>query len=334
MSANGDGQQPAPQGLREFARQLWGVFRGSLFRQRVAVSPVLPEAPGLPRHCEPLSRILLTDGVGRTLFEEYADHRAAEHGDEETGWLLMGLRERDEAIALATLPAGTQRDAGVAHVRFNSSGQALASRIVRQTDRRLVILGVVHTHPGSLRHPSDGDFQGDSLWVKHLRGGEGVFGIGTADGPRLSSPPPRMAVFASRPRPNVHSLGELCFSWYSLRLGQSHYEPLPVELTLGPDLARPLHAVWSTLEEHAERLDRLYRQQAGVTCSVTEDERGFALTVTVPLAEPGDAIRVLLWPKEVRYYVLRGGEVFAVDCPADCIDQGVYLLMAELAAQG
>ena len=65
-----------------------------------------------------------------------------------------------------------------------------------------------------------------------------------------------------------------------------------------------------------------------------EDERGAALAVTVPLAEAGDAIRVLLWPKEeVRYYVLRGGEVFAVDCPAESVDQGVYLLMAELAAR-
>src|SRR5262249_58506485 len=140
----------------------------------------------------------------------------AEHGDEETGWVLMGLRERDEAIALATLPAGTQRDAGVAHVRFNSSGQALASRIVRQTDRRLVILGVVHTHPGSLRHPSDGDFQGDSHWVKQLRGGEGVFGIGTADAPRFASLGSRAAVFASRPRPNVQCVRELCFCWDAL----------------------------------------------------------------------------------------------------------------------
>jgi proteasome lid subunit RPN8/RPN11 len=333
MPASGNGQLPAQQGFRDFARQLWGVLQGSLFRQRVLMAPAVHEAPGLPRHYEPLRRVLLTDGVGRTLFEEYVAHRNAEDGDEETGWVLMGLRERDEAIVLATLPAGTQRDAGVAHVRFNSSGQALASRIVRQADRRLGILGVVHTHPGSLRHPSDGDFQGDTLWVKQLRGGAGVFGIGTADGPPLSSSGPRAAVYASHPRPNVQCLGELCFSWYALRAGQSHYEPLPVELTIGPDLARSLHDVWPTLEEHAERLDRLYRQQAGVTCTVLEDERGSALVVTVPLAEAGAAIRVLLWPKEVRYYVLRGGEVFAVDCPAESVDQGVYLLMAELAAR-
>src|SRR5262249_4519992 len=205
MLANGDG--PTQPGLRDFARQLWGVLQRSLFRQPGALAPMVQEVPGRPKHLEPLRRVLLTDGVGRTLFEEYAAHRDAENGDEETGWVLMGLRERDEAIALATLPAGTQRDAGVAHVRFNSSGQALASRIVRQSDRRLGILGVVHTHPGSLRHPSDGDFQGDTLWVKQLRGGQGVFGIGTADGSPVASPGPRTAVFASRPRPHVQCLG-------------------------------------------------------------------------------------------------------------------------------
>src|SRR5947209_15920624 len=232
MPLNGDGERdPAQQGLGDFARQLWGVLQRSLFRQRVAISSAVQEAPRLPKHYEPLRRVLLTDGVGRTLFEEFAAHRAEERGDEETGWVLMGLREHDEAIALATLPAGTQRDAGVAHVRFNSSGQALASRIVRQADRRLTILGVVHTHPGSLRHPSDGDLQGDAQWVARLRGGEGVFAIGTADGRKPL--PGRAALFAERPRPNVQCLGELCFSWYSLRAGQRGYHALPVELTLG-----------------------------------------------------------------------------------------------------
>ena len=130
----------------------------------------------------PLERVLLTDGVGRTLFEEFAGHRSEARGEEETGWVLLGLREAREAVVLATLPAGALRDASVAHVRFNSNAQALASRIVRQTDRRLTTLGVVHTHPGSLRHPSDGDFRGDGQWVANLRGKEGVFGIGTADG--------------------------------------------------------------------------------------------------------------------------------------------------------
>jgi len=273
--------------------------------------------------------VRLTDGVGRTLFEEYAAHRGTEQGHEETGWVLLGLRERDEAVALATLPAGTHSDTGVAHVRFNSLGQAVGSRIVRQHDRRLTILGVVHTHPGSLRHPSDGDFQGDSAWVRHLRGGEGIFGIGTADVRSASHD----GLFAESPRANVQTLGELCFSWYSLGVGQRQYRPLPVELTLGPDLARPLHDVWPVLEEHAERLDRLFPQQTGLRCQAGEDGGGAALAVTVPLADGGDSIRVLLGNSVPRFVVKRGTDLFSVDPEAKNVEQGVYLLLAELAAQ-
>src|SRR5271170_627045 len=79
------------------------------------------------RPCGPLQRIQITDGVGRTLFEEFACHRESACGEEETGWLLLGYRQADEAIVLATLPAGTQRDAGVSHVQFNTMGQAVGA---------------------------------------------------------------------------------------------------------------------------------------------------------------------------------------------------------------
>ena len=99
--------------------------------------------------------------------------------------------------------------------------QALGSRIVRQAHRRLNMLGVVHTHPGSLRHPSDGDYRADHHQsLRSLRGGEGVFGIGTADGD-----PAEGHLFAQQPRPNVQSMGELLLSWYSLRQGDTPPSP-------------------------------------------------------------------------------------------------------------
>jgi proteasome lid subunit RPN8/RPN11 len=273
--------------------------------------------------------LLLTDGVNRTLFEEYAAHRDSNRGEEETGWMLLGLREGDEAIALATLPAGTRREAGVAHVQFNSLAQAVGYRMIWQHDRRLTHLGVVHTHPGSLRHPSDADFRGDSQWVGQVRGKEGVFGIGTAD-----APPNANSLIARQPRPHVQCLGALCLSWYALAEGDANYRPLAVELTLGPDLARALHSVWSTIETHADRLDRLARQQAGVTFAVTAGPEGTAvLAVTLPLAEPGDALRVLLAEKEVCYLLERDGEILTADPHENRIDQGVYLLLAEIASQ-
>jgi hypothetical protein len=271
---------------------------------------------------------LLTDGVGRTLFEGYANHRSETRGEEETGWVLLGLREANEAVVLATLPAGAERDASVAHVLFNSTGQAIASRIIRQMDRRLTILGVVHTHPGSLRHPSDGDLRGDGQWVSRLRGNEGIFGIGTAD-----APPGPATLFAYQPRPHVQCLGDLRFSWYTLRHGEMAYRPLPVEVTIGPDLARPLHTIWPTLEAHGERIDRLFRQQTGIRFDVTCDDSGPGLLLTLPLADNGDEVRVLLRDQEVRYFVVRGDELLEVDHHDDFVDRGVYLLLAELAAR-
>ena len=316
------------QALVSTTYQLLDDFRRSWERARQpAAFPRPATAPVAPNYL-PLQRVLLTDGVSRTLFGEYARHRSASRGDEETGWVLLGLREASEAIVLATLPAGVEPDASTAHIRFNSAGQVVASRIVRQTDRRLTILGVVHTHPGSLRHPSDGDYRGDSEWVYHLRGKEGVFGIGTADAPGSGG-----TLFAYQPRPYVQCLGALRFSWYTLRYGASDYRPVPVEMTIGPDLARPLHSLWSVLEAHAERIERLYKQQAGLRFEVTSDEWGPGLVLTLPLAESGDAVRVLVRQKEVRYYVVRGGEVFAVEHSDDCLDRGVYLLLAELSAR-
>jgi proteasome lid subunit RPN8/RPN11 len=297
------------------------------FHRTVPPSPTPSSTPAAIAYA-PLERVMLTDGVGRTLFEEFASHRSEARGDEETGWVLLGLRQAKEAVVLATLPAGAERDASVAHVRFNSNAQALGSRIIRQTDRRLTILGVVHTHPGSLRHPSDGDLRGDGQWVANLRGKEGIFGIGTADGAETPG-----AQFAYQPRPHVQCLGGLRFSWYALGHGEAAYRPLPVELTIGPDLARSLHEIWPTLEFHAERIDRLCRQQAGMRFDVVSDEWGTGLLLTLPLAEPGDALRVLVRPKEVRYYLIRRGELLEVGHHDDCLDRGVYLLLAELAAR-
>ena len=267
----------------------------------------------------PLRHVTLTDEVSRTLFEEYAAHRQSHRGNEETGWTLLGLRDGDEAIILATLPAGAHCSAGVAHVQFNSSAQALGSRILRQGDRRLTMLGVVHTHPGSLRHPSDGDYQGDRQWVRTLRSGEGVFAIGTVDSRGGGDP-----MFARQPRPHVQALGELSFCWYALGQGDPDYREVPCRITLGPDLARPLHDVWESLEAHAEQLERLYRQQAGVVIQVVAGISGPALSVRIPVIEPYDSMRVLLEGDSVRYFLDRDEDIIEVDPKKERVDHAVY----------
>ena len=223
-----------------------------------------------------------------------------------------------------------ERDAGEAHVRFNSAAQAVASRAVRQKDRRLGMVGVVHTHPGSLRHPSGGDYKGDREWVRQLRGGEGVFGIGTAD----AEPVVDGTTIGCHPSPNTLCLGDLRFSWYTLAAGDKNYRPAPIELTIGPDLARDLRPVWLRLEAHAPRLDRLAQQQSRVRFEVVEGKYGPALGVAVGLADAGQTIRVVLDGPDVRYVYEAGETAFQVEPTAAGVDEGVYRILAELAARG
>jgi proteasome lid subunit RPN8/RPN11 len=288
-------------------------------------SPELLPAPSRKTY-QRLERVRVTDQVCRTMFEEFAEHRNTDRGEEEIGWVLLGVREEKEALVLATLPAGTYRNAGVAHVRFNSSGQALGSRIVRQWDKRLTLVGVVHTHPGSLRHPSDGDYQGDSLWVSQLRGGDGIFGIGTADAKGMNG-----ATVALQPEQHRQTLGELGFSWYALGQGDKRYRKLPLEVTLGPDLAKPLHLIWDVIETHADALDCLCRQQAGMIFKMATGTDGPALRVELPLAEKGSSLQVVLESDEVRFFVDHQGMVSAVDPDEEAVDRAVYLILAELA---
>ena len=303
-------------------------YGSHLFTKRPATPLHEPAPSGPPALAyEPLRRLVLTDEVSRVLFAEFAEHRRGERGDEETGWMLLGLRSADEALALATLPAGARRDAGGGHVRFDSTAQACASRVVRQNNKQLKLLGVVHTHPGSLRHPSDGDFRGDIEWVRHLRGGEGVFGIGTADAKK--QPPGDVSW---QPAANVQCLHALCLSWYSLAEGDRNYRSLPVELSIGPDLALPLRPIWSELENHAERLERLATQLARVSFGVIDGREKPALVVRVPLPESGRAIHVTMEGKEVRYVLLGPDGAMIADFRDDRVDHGVFVMLAELTA--
>ena len=308
-----------------FRELLWELIQAARRRAPKGVEPK-PDSVATPQG--PIQRVLLTDTVSRTLFGEYAAHRKSPRGTEEIGWDLIGVRQGDAAVVLATLPAGEGRDSSSAHVMFNRAAQGVAGRILRQESRKLRILGVAHTHPGSLRHPSSNDYRGDVDWVAYLRGAEGVFGIGTAD----AAPNPDAGI-SWQPAPNVQCLGELCLSWYALGAKDRNYRPLPVELTIGPDLALTLRPVWGELESHAERLDRLARQLNGVRLEVAPGHQKSALAVTVPLPDDGRAIRIELEGKVVRYRLLTPDGALAADLREDRVDVGVFLMLSELAAR-
>ncbi len=278
-----------------------------------------------------LQRVVLAEGVSQTLFDEFAEHRRGDRGDEEIGWVLLGLRLEDEVRVLATLPAGTARSASATHVRFDSDTQGLASRVVRQKDKRLTMVGVVHTHPGSLRHPSGGDYQGDIRWVGNLRGGEGVFGIGTAEAKDRVTGWQGDKVNGDHVTLSPCHPVTLSFSWYALAQDDEGYRRLPVELTPGPDLARPLHEVWPIMEMHAGRLDRLFRQLANVKLEAVADASGPLLALNVRLAGPGESLRIVMGRQTIQYYVCRGGADSTVQPEASDIERNVYMILAELA---
>ncbi len=296
-----------------------GLAGGGSPRERAPSTSLVDIGPPASAIFKPLRRALVTRGVITTLFDEYAEQRQTDRGSEETGWLLLGRREKDQALIRATLPAGADREAGEAHVRFNSTAQAVAFRIARQGDRGMALLGVAHTHPGTLRHPSDGDYRGDIQWVGQLRGAEGVFVIGTANGDELGE--------IEQPRPSVQRRGGLTFCWYSLREGAKRYQPLPVEIIDGLDLAGELRLSWTVIEENADRLERLARQQAKLRFEIVAPS---GLAAIASMAD-GAAVRAVMTKDGVRYFVVRKGELLASELHEPKVDRGVYQLFAEMA---
>jgi hypothetical protein len=163
-----------------------------------------------------------------------------------------------------------------------------------------------------------------------LRGEEGVFGIGTL----FPEPQAGGAAVGRHPKPHVQTYGGLRFDWYTLAADDKRYRPVPVEVTIGPDLALPLRSVWGAIEEHAARLLRLWGQFRQVRFEIGAGTAGPALRMTIGLGEPDRFVRVLIEGKTVRYCYEAGGVETRPDLPAGTApDQGVYLLLAEAAAR-
>ncbi len=302
-------------------REWLTTIRAAVGRLRVRRFP-LPRPPVRAELPKPvgcrLERVVVADGVMQTLFEDYAEHRRTLRGNEEIGWILLGVWQNGEAVALAAIPAGAEREASASHVRFNADAQGLVSRMLRQQDKRLTIIGVVHTHPGAMRYPSEGDLLGDTRWVSHLRAREAVFAIGTADGAREDAG-------------EANLFSDLCFSWYTLAAGDQRYRPLPVVVQAGADLALPVRPVWSLIEAHAAPLNRLCQQLADVQMEVIDEGASKFLAVKIGLADRHQKLRLLLGEAGARYYWDRQGELISIEPREPDIERAVYLILAELA---
>ncbi|WP_232055992.1 Mov34/MPN/PAD-1 family protein [Tuwongella immobilis] len=277
-----------------------------------------------------LTRVELTFQVVDLLFREYQSHRESRRGNEELGWLLLGERGEDWARVTATLPAGEYREASAVHIRMNADGQVLGHRILSQSVPNLTLLGIAHTHPGSLRVPSGGDYAGDSVWVRRLVGQEGIFAIGTADG--KSDPRPDEFPDGDAERPGD---ADIRWHWYKLAHGDAHYSDLPITIVDGNDAAAHLRPVWPIIERYAVRLDRLARQLSRVRFEIPEidesSEQTPLLKVEVTLPERNSYLWVVMDGQNIQYFWVRDGKILQPNLEEPAPDCGVYRMLAELA---
>ena len=201
-------------------------------------------------------------------------------------------------------------------MKFDAVVQGFASRLVRQSAPALTVLGVVHTHPGSLRHPSSGDYAGDSLWVRNLRGREGLFGIGTADGSDAEAGPHAETA-------NRLAAADLRLSWYLLGEHDRRYRSAEVEVIDGPDSAAEWRPAWPMIERHAARLERLATLLNGLRFGV----EGPDLWAELPARGVG-LFAGRMTADGVRYHVGEGRTETAF--AEDRIDRGLLVLLGEL----
>ncbi len=276
----------------------------SWFRVQEPATPVCPPT-------KPKSRYVVTKDVAATLFNEFAEHRRTARGNEEIGWLLVGHRSGTEIHVIGTIPAGTHRDASAVHVSFDSEAQTLASRIIRQVDRRLQIVGIVHTHPGSMRHPSEGDLQGDRQWIQQLQHAEAIFAIGTADGD------------ASEPN-GLH------FSWYALGVDDDDYRAVEMDFAAGADAGSPLREIWDVVESRSGPLNRICRLYAAVRLGIINEDEATWLRATLALPWTGQQLYLLLSSTEARYYWENGQSFIAIDLQEADIEIAVLMILMEL----
>jgi len=120
--------------------------------------------------------LTIADSCLQTLSADLAKHLASDRAAEETGWLLLGIRDQTSVHVTDLVPAGENRIGTPNSIQFDAASQVAATKAIRDRDSRVEVLGVAHTHPSGRHRPSSGDLEGDKQWVQNLRS-DGLFGI-------------------------------------------------------------------------------------------------------------------------------------------------------------
>lgn len=286
--------------------------------------------------------VRIHQGVLNTMFEDFHRHKETDRGDEETGWMLLGRRESGEVIVEAALPPGEFRDAGTAHVNVNSTAISVAMRVLKKSHPRLDVVGMAHTHPGSLDRPSEGDYRGDIHWVRKLPGKQGVFAIGIW---QFDEPVNFLGEESNQGSGDVRQVaapvtgfqdGRSRFNWFSLSEGDGWYKACPMEPVPGDDYGQSVREHWEVLEHFAGSIDRLLQMQPGMRMGLLPVSDGLApaMVLCQPLARDGEELQVVLQGREARFFRMSAEEIDELQAPRERLDTAFYEVMAELTRGG
>lgn len=313
-----------------------------------AVEPVAVLAPPQDQGSAPAiptGTVRIHKGVLDTMFEDFQKHKETDRGEEETGWMLLGRREAGVVIIEAALPPGEFRDAGTAHVNVNSTAISVAMRVLKKSHPRLDVIGMAHTHPGSLDRPSEGDYRGDIVWVRKLPGRQGVFAIGVweFDEPVnfLDDDANQGSGDVREPVPPIAPVscfrdGRSRFNWFSLSEGDGWYKACPMEPVAGDDFGQSVRQHWEVLEHFAGSIDRLLQMQPGMRMGLLPVSDGVApaMVLCQPLARDGEELQVVLQGRDARFFRMSAEEIDELQAPRERLDTAFFEVMAELTRGG
>jgi proteasome lid subunit RPN8/RPN11 len=187
-----------------------------------------------------LEKVILMKPIADLLFGEYGKHLQGPHAEKEMGWVLLGHTsiaqysnpDKSTTQSWAAMvtdiisSSTTGHDSGVGHFVFDSD--EVLRQYSKLTLRKLglEVLGMVHTHPGGNRYPSDADLLQDLQWVPTLKAKKGIFGIGT-----------EMKTWVPagdyQTRPYLAKSG-MVFTFFLLRMDSDRYEPIEVSVQEAP----------------------------------------------------------------------------------------------------
>jgi hypothetical protein len=213
--------------------------------------PVGGAAASRPHHdpAAPPIEVRVTAGVVDRLLADVADHLRGPHAHDETGWVPIGRVAAGVVSVEGLLSAGRRPFASPAAFEPDHA-HVLAALVLLQAREPADVVGLIHTHPGSMDWNSAVDQVADEGHVLALPGGIGVYPIVVRER-RASGPVVRAGVRVA---------------WWGLRASRpAVYAPCRVEVVPGEDAGAWLGPHDDALAEAGEVVLELLERGVAVT---------------------------------------------------------------------